>query len=181
MVTQIPEPPVSRLIFGDTRFSVVWLVLRIYVGWEWLLAGWEKIMSPSWVGPQAGSAITGFLMGAMKKTGGLHPDVQGWYGLFLKDVVLPNTGIFSYIISFGELAVGIGLILGLFTGIAAFFGAFMNMNYLFAGTVSTNPFLFVIELFLILAWRVAGYYGIDRYILPMLGTPWYPGNLFKRK
>jgi thiosulfate dehydrogenase [quinone] large subunit len=26
-----------------------------------------------------------------------------------------------------------------------------------------------------LAWKVAGYYGVDRYLLPMLGTPWHPG------
>jgi thiosulfate dehydrogenase [quinone] large subunit len=26
----------------------------------------------------------------------------------------------------------------------------------------------------ILAWKVAGYYGVDRVLLPMLGTPWRP-------
>ncbi|HLZ21415.1 MAG TPA: hypothetical protein VKQ30_04755, partial [Ktedonobacterales bacterium] len=55
---------------------------------------------------------------------------------------------------------------------AAFFGLAMNLNYLLAGTVSTNPILGVLALFLILAWRVAGYYGVDRYLLPLLGTPW---------
>ena len=29
-----------------------------------------------------------------------------------------------------------------------------------------------------LAWKVAGYYGLDRYLLPMLGTPWHRGTLF---
>lgn len=62
--------------------------------------------------------------------------------------------------------------MGALTGIAAFFGVFMDMNYLLAGTISTNPILGLIGLFLILAWRVAGYYGVDRYLLPMLGTPW---------
>ena len=83
-------------------------------------------------------------------------------------------------VAYGELLVGVALTLGLFTGIAAFFGGFMNMNYLFAGTVSTNPLLFLIQLFLILAWRVAGWYGLDRYILPLLGTPWDKGKLFKK-
>jgi thiosulfate dehydrogenase [quinone] large subunit len=23
-----------------------------------------------------------------------------------------------------------------------------------------------------LAWKVAGYYGLDRFLLPLLGTPW---------
>lgn len=176
--TQIPEPALSKFLFADTRLSWLWLVVRIYVGWEWVVAGWEKITNPTWVGSQSGTALSGFIQGALKKTGGAHPDVFGWYGGFLQNVVLPNASFFSHLVSFGELAVGIGLILGLFTGIAAFFGAFMNMNYLFAGTISTNPLLFLLELFLVLAWRVAGGIGLDRYILPLLGTPWKPGKLF---
>lgn len=178
--TQIPESPISRFLFADTRLSVVWLVLRVYVGWLWLQAGYEKVINPAWVGPEAGSAVQGFLMGALEKTGGAHPSVSGWYAAFIKTVVLPNVSTFSHLVAFGELLVGVALILGIFTGISAFFGAFMNMNYLFAGTVSTNPFMFLIELFIILAWRVAGWLGVDRYLLPSLGTPWHKGSLFKK-
>ena len=77
-------------------------------------------------------------------------------GGFGSHVVVPHATIFSYVITFGELLVGIAIILGAFTGIAAFFGAMMNLNYLFAGTLSINPLLLLIELFLILAWRTAG-------------------------
>jgi thiosulfate dehydrogenase (quinone) large subunit len=178
---QIPEPQISKFFFADTRLSWLWLIVRVYVGWEWLVAGWEKFTSPAWIGPQAGSALTGFLMGALKKTWGPHPDVFGWYGSFLSSFVIPHASQFSYIVTYGEIAVGVGLILGLFTGIAAFFGAFLNMNYLFAGTISINPLLFLLELFIILAWRVAGFIGLDRYVLPLFGTPWYPGKLFKKK
>lgn len=178
-VTTIPEPSVARLLFADTRLSFVWLLVRLYVGLQWLLAGYEKVTSPLWVGSKAGVALTGFVVGALHKTAGAHPDVSMWYGNFLQTVIVHNAVVFSYLVSFGELAVGIGLILGLFTGIAAFFGAFMNMNYLFAGTISTNPVLFLGELFLILAWRVAGWWGLDRFVLPLLGTPWQKGKLFR--
>lgn len=178
--TQIPEPALSRLLFSDTRMSWLWLILRIYIGYEWLIAGWGKVTNPMWVGPQAGTAIAGFLHGALLKTAGPHADVAGWYAAFINTVALPNAAIFSYLVAFGEVFVGIGLILGLFTGIAAFFGAFMNMNYLFAGTISTNPFLFLIELFLILAWRTAGWIGVDRFLLSYLGTPWKKGKLFRK-
>lgn len=179
-VTQIPEPPLSRFLFADTRLSALWLLLRLYIGWQWVEAGYEKVIAPAWTGPQAGMAISGFLNGALTKASGAHPAVSGWYAGFIKDVALPNAVTFSYLVAYGEVLVGIALILGLFTGIAAFFGGFMNMNYLFAGTTSTNPLMFLIELFLILAWRVAGWYGLDRYILPFLGTPWQKGNLFKK-
>ena len=79
----------------------------------------------------------------------------------------------------GEVLIGVALIVGLFTGIAAFFGGFMNWNFMMAGTASTNPLLFVIAVALILAWKVAGYYGLDRYVLPALGTPWQTGALFR--
>lgn len=176
----IAEPPFAKFFFADTRMGWVWLLLRVYVGWQWLEAGYGKVSSPLWTGDKAGVALAGFLTGALKKTAGSHPDVSGWYAAFLHGFALQHTAVFSYVVAYGELLVGIGLILGIFTGIAAFFGAFMNMNYLFAGTVSTNPLLFLIELFLILAWRVAGWVGADHYLLPLLGTPWQKGKLFRK-
>jgi thiosulfate dehydrogenase [quinone] large subunit len=84
-------------------------------------------------------------------------------------------------VSITELVVGILLIIGLFTGIAAFIGAVLNFSYVFAGTAGVNPLFIVISLFLIMAWRVAGWYGLDLYVLPKLGTPWQPGTLFRRR
>lgn len=178
--TEIPEPGLSRLLFADTKMSWLWLIIRLYVGYEWLSAGWGKITNPLWVGPNAGKPITGFLMGAVEKSVGDHPAVASWYAEFITNVALPNAFVFSHLVAIGELLVGIALILGIFTGIAAFFGAFMNMNFLFAGAVSSNPVLFLGQLFLILAWRVAGFIGVDRYLLPYLGTPWQKGKAFKK-
>ena len=178
-VVTMEDSPVARALFGDVRFAWIWLILRLYVGYEWLIAGYGKLTSPLWVGSQAGTALTGFVKGALAKTSGAHPDVQPWYAWFLQNVVLPHAGFWSYLITFGETLVGIALILGLFTGIAAFFGSFMNVNYLLAGTVSTNPILFIIATWLVLAWKTAGWWGLDRWILPALGTPWRPGMVFK--
>ncbi len=177
---EVPEPPISRFFFSNTKMSWLWLIVRLYVGYEWLIAGWHKLGAPTWTGDKAGTAVKGFLMGALAKTEGAHPDVAGWYGDFISNFALNHTVGFSYLVVYGEIAVGIALILGLFTGIAAFFGTFMNLNYLFAGTVSSNPILLALQLFLILAWRIAGWIGLDRYALPKLGTPWQPGSLFRR-
>jgi thiosulfate dehydrogenase [quinone] large subunit len=80
---------------------------------------------------------------ALTKTAGEPPDVQGWYAWFLENVVLPNASFWSYLVAVGETLVGLALIVGLLAGIAAFFGSLMNVNFLLAGTVSTNPILFV--------------------------------------
>jgi thiosulfate dehydrogenase (quinone) large subunit len=55
----------------------------------------------------------------------------------------------------------------------------MNWNFMMAGTASTNPLLFAIAIALILAWKVAGYYGLDQYVLPALGTPWQLGAIYR--
>ncbi len=173
----LEDPPIAKTLFGDVRWAWIWLILRLYVGWEWLSAGWGKVTNPAWVGGQAGTALTGFLKNAITETTGAHPAVQAWYGSFLQHFVLPSATVWSYAVSFGELLVGIALILGLFTGIAAFFGSFMNINYLMAGAVSTNPILFSIATLLVLAWKIAGWWGLDRWVLPALGTPWRPGRV----
>ncbi|WP_428194496.1 DoxX family protein [Deinococcus saxicola] len=166
------EPAFSRLLFADPRLAPLWLILRLYVGYEWLSAGWGKITHPAgvWVGEKAGVAVTGFLNGALGKTGGDHPDVQGWYGWFLQHVALPNAAAFSYLVAYAEVLVGVALIVGLFTGVAAFFGGVMNASYLLAGTVSTNPLLFILATWLVLGWRVAGWWGLDRWVLVRFGV-----------
>jgi hypothetical protein len=96
-----------------------------------------------------------------------------WYRGFLQFLIDNRAqGWFAWIVTFGEIAVGLGVLLGALTGIAAFFGATMNMSYMLAGSASSNPIMFAFAVGLMLAWRVAGYYGVDRYLLPMLGVPW---------
>jgi thiosulfate dehydrogenase [quinone] large subunit len=101
-----------------------------------------------------------------------------WYRDFINFLIsIDAEAWFAWLITLGELAVGIGLLIGMLTGIAAFFGALMNMSFLLAGSSSTNPVLFTMAIGIMLAWKVAGYYGVDRYLLPALGTPWRRGRL----
>jgi thiosulfate dehydrogenase [quinone] large subunit len=159
-------------LFDDTRWAWIWLVVRLYVGWQWLAEGVEKATDPAWTGSSAGGFLTMWLTKALTKTQGPHPDVQGWYATFLRDAVLPHAAFWSILVAYGEIAVGLGLILGLFTGIAAFFGTTLNASYLLAGAVSVNPILFALGSLLVLAWKTAGWWGADRFVLARLGTPW---------
>ena len=188
--SEIPEAPIARFFFADTRMAWLWLIVRLYVGYQWLGAGFAKLTgaalpleSPekSWIfTSNVGASIKGFAQGAIAKANGPFPSVQGWYASFLKDFVVPYAGLWAYLITFGELLVGLGLIFGVLTGIASFFGLMMNFNYVLAGAVSTNPVLGFLALFLLLAWRTAGYWGGDRYLLPLLGVPW-TGSLAKKE
>jgi thiosulfate dehydrogenase (quinone) large subunit len=176
--SQVPEPNITRFLFADTRMAPVWLLLRVYLGYLWLMAGVDKVREGGWIGAGAGGAVQGFAQGALQQTGGEHPQVTQWYAGFLESVVMPNAALFSYLVVFGEIAVGLGLILGLFTGIAAFFGAFMNASFIFAGTAGANPLMFILAIAIMMAWRVAGYWGLDRWVLPAVGVPGKAGTVF---
>lgn len=175
-----PEP-VTRFLFNDSRAGILWLPLRVWLGWKWLSAGLGKVGAPAWTGENAGAAVAGFVNGALAKAAGDHPDVQAWYAWFLENAVLPNATVFGYLVAYGEVLVGLALLTGFLTGVAAFFGTVMNMSFLLAGTVSVNPILFAAGTLLVLAWKVAGHWGLDYWLLPTLGTPWDPGQLFKNR
>ncbi|HZG71355.1 MAG TPA: hypothetical protein VEY51_07425 [Chondromyces sp.] len=81
---------------------------------------------------------------------------------------MPNVELFNVLIPVGEMLVGIGLILGAATIPVLLAGAFMNLNFLLAGTVSINPVLYTIAIILMAAGWASYYYGADRFLIPYL-------------
>ena len=168
----IPDPPFAHFLFSTTRFAWLWAIIRIYLGYQWFNAGWHKITGTGWV--DGGASLKGFWSKAVViPETGKAPISYDWYRSFLQ-FMLDNEWYtwFAPLVAYGEFLVGVALILGAFVGIAAFFGAFLNWNFLMAGTASTNGMLLALAIVLILAWKVAGWYGLDRYLLPRIGTPW---------
>jgi|SRR5690625_2904752 len=135
--------------------------LRIFIGYQWMVSGYGKIAGGQF-------DASGFLQGAVAAAGGENPTVQVWWGTFLETVALPNAGIFSFLVMWGELLVGIALILGIFTNFSALMGITMNFAFLFSGTVSTNAMMVLITVFIIAAGTNAGRYGLDRWVIPFL-------------
>ncbi|GLV13643.1 hypothetical protein Heshes_13270 [Alicyclobacillus hesperidum] len=142
--------------------------LRIWIGVEWIHASLTKIGSSVWTGSQAGIAVEGFLRSAVAQSTGTHPNVQAWYASFIRQFALPHARLFSYAVSFGELLVGVALVLGCFTTFAALMTLGMNMAYLLAGTTSTNPNMVIWEMFLLIGGFNAAYVGLDFFIIPRL-------------
>jgi thiosulfate dehydrogenase [quinone] large subunit len=134
----------------------------------------HKVQNPAWVRHRrSASRASGPGAVAIPETG-RPPITFDWYRSFLQTLLDAQAYTwFAKLVAYGELLVGIALILGAFTGIAAFFGGMMNFNFMLAGSASTNPLLFVIAVGLILAWKVAGYFGADYFLLRWIGTPWH--------
>ena len=162
------DPPFLAKIFSSPKAAWFWLILRVWVGYQWIEASLHKIGNPAWT--QTGEALKGFWTGAVAIPAEGRPPISfDWYRSFIQFML--DSGAYTWfakLVAYGELLVGIALIVGAFAGVAAFFGAFMNWNFMMAGSASTNPWLFVLALGILAAWKIAGYIGFDYFLFPMI-------------
>jgi len=150
----------------ENKYAAMLITLvRLYVGYEFLIAGWHKI-----TGDKAFNAA-GFLKGAIAKPvleSGTQDSLYPNFVAFLQHFALPNVKLFNVLVPWGELLIGLGLILGALTTVAVFFGMVMNFTFMLAGTVSSNPWLILLSIFIIVAGANAGKFGADYFILPYI-------------
>jgi len=94
-------------------------VLRIYVGYYLFFQGIGKFRhnfpKGDWIGRQIGDIAS--------------LDLYPWYKAFLQNYVVPRSELFGYLVMIGEIAVGVCLLLGLFTRLSALVGLVMLVNY----------------------------------------------------
>jgi thiosulfate dehydrogenase [quinone] large subunit len=168
-------PSVINMVFSDRRFSILWLAVRVWLGWQWIQASLHKLESPDWM--VTGNALKGFWMGAVKiPTDGGHPAITyAWYRGFLQAMLNAQAYTwFAKVVAVSEFLIGLALILGIFVGFTAFFGGFMNWNFIMAGSASVNGMFFGLAVMLVLAWKIAGYLGVDYFLLPKIADLWTP-------
>lgn len=142
--------------------AMVVALVRIILGYEWVTSAWGKITG-------GGFDATGYLTNVIT-----NPVAKGdeilypTYNAFIEHVALPCVDVINFLIPWGEFLVGIGLILGVLTLPAAFFGLLMNFMFMFAGTVSVNPYMILLGFIVMLAAGNAGKFGGDYFINPWL-------------
>ncbi len=97
-----------------------WLaILRIGIGLWWLKSVLHKPLRKFVAGQMVGWTV------ALAEN---HPVPA--FGRAIKGLVAPNASWFPYLILLGEIAVAIGMILGLFTPLALIVAIFLNLNYI---------------------------------------------------
>jgi thiosulfate dehydrogenase [quinone] large subunit len=168
----LQNPRIVEFLFTNRRLAWLWLIVRVYVGYQWFEAGLGKITNPAWM--NGGTALKGFWERAVAIPEQGKPLIAfDWYRTFLSTMLEQGHYTwFAKFVAIGELLVGVGLIVGAFVGVAALAGAFMNWNYIMAGSASTNGLLLCLGIGLVVAWKIAGYIGLDYYVLPILDTLW---------
>jgi thiosulfate dehydrogenase [quinone] large subunit len=176
------DAPIINAIFNSTKFAWLWLIVRVYLGYQWIHSSLGKFEDPKWM--QTGEAIKGYWTRAVAiPEAPARPAIYyGWYRDFIQGLLDSNSHVwFGKMIAVGEFLIGLGLILGAFVGMAAFFSALMNMNFLLAGSLNSGPVLLVLAILIMIAWKIAGYYGLNRFIFKHIGTFWKPGLWFRKK
>ncbi|HTW09867.1 MAG TPA: DoxX family membrane protein [Acidimicrobiales bacterium] len=161
-----------NLLFRSAYASPIWLVVRLWLGWEWLDAGWQKLTGKgvnNWLSHDVG--LKGFIAAGNSAwanrayTDG-HPAVPYLWAVHLMNDITPHAQFFSTVDTFAELAVGLGLLLGCFTAFAAAGGVALNLMYVTFGSAGPNGIFILLGVLLIAAWRVSGYLGADYLVLP---------------
>jgi thiosulfate dehydrogenase [quinone] large subunit len=167
-------------LYRSHAASVLWLAVRIWLGYQWLNAGYQKIWgserSAFWFGNGVG--VKGFatagVAGSATGKGGAS---YGWWAGLLHNFVIPNASWIGKFISLAEIVIGVALILGLLTGAAAAAGLSLNVIYMFSGSAGVNPAFAVLSVLLVLAWRNAGWIGLDRFVLSAGRVPHRLGDV----
>ena len=106
-------------------------VLRVVVGAWFLKAVWTKVTLVYIAGVVPYPAVSArFLAFQPKRVAEFAADNPiAWYKDFLQDTVLHHASLFATLQTYGEVVVGLGLVLGLFTRLAAVIGLLLSLNY----------------------------------------------------
>ena len=129
--------------FKQSTYLGYLALLRILVGVLFLLVAWPKVSGRF----LAGRALQQQLLNGIQK------DPLAWHRAFIGGFVVPHAHWFSYLSAFGEISIGISLLVGCLVRISSLFGAFYNFNILFSvayaaggGTVNYNRVLILMHL-----------------------------------
>jgi thiosulfate dehydrogenase (quinone) large subunit len=148
-----------KFLRENTISAALFAALRIFLGYQWMTAGFHKITG--------GFDASGFLKGAIANpVKGPDGVVYGGWVSFLESFAIPNADLFNVLVPWGEFLVGLGLILGCLTTAAAFFGVVMNFAFMFSGTISHNPTDIIMGVLIMVAGYNAGKFGLDHIVVP---------------
>ena len=141
---------------GRSRFMAVgWTAMRIWLGIMWIQAGVAKLWgaeNPAFL-HNHGAGVAGFAAHGVA--------AYSWWGSFLHSFVVPNSGWIGVLVALAEFSVGIGLVLGLFTRVAALASLALLFTYVMSGTASVCAFYALFAIVLLATWRASSWLGID--------------------
>lgn len=124
-------------------FATAMLPLRLFLGVSFLAAGLDKLTDPQFFNSSAPGYIGQQLAGFAQNS------PMSWV---LTNIAVPNATLFGWAVLFGELAIGLGTLVGLFSRTAAFFGALLSLVLWLSSSWSVVPFFLGPDLPYMMGW-----------------------------
>ncbi|KUL38724.1 hypothetical protein ADL12_16315 [Streptomyces regalis] len=126
----------------DSASRYALLPLRVFLGVTFIYAGLDKLTDSAFM-QDAGSGSIGDMMRAVRDSSAIPAMV---------DLSLENPVAFGYAIAFGELAVGIGTLVGLLARVAALGGALISLSLWLTVSWASDPYYYGNDLAYLMAW-----------------------------
>lgn len=148
-----------RESMGQTVSRALLVVLRLYLSMVFLVAAWAKVSDIE--------AWAARFDNVLASSGLFKP--YAFYLGFFQEVVLANAELFAYLTAYGELLIGLALLLGLCTRLASVGAMLLLANYLFAKGLpfwissSNDAPMFFIALVLLLG-AAGRSFGLDHFL-----------------
>lgn len=150
---------------SQTRNLSKWILLplRLFLGVTFIYAGIQKLTDPQFFAPSArgyiGKQILAFATGSP-----LHA--------FLINVAVPHASFFGYLVAYGEIAIGLGTLLGLLLRPAAFFGMLISLMFFLSATWHVFPYFYGADIVFVFCWITMLLAGPMHTGLPSLDALW---------
>ncbi|MFD4524459.1 DoxX family protein [Streptomyces sp. NPDC058470] len=143
MRTDTPSPYLDgRRDWRDSATRYALLPLRVFLGVTFIYAGLDKLTNSAFMA-DSGAGSIGDMMRSVRDSSAIPA---------LVDLSLKNPVGFGYAIAFGELAVGIGTLIGLLARLAAFGGALISLSLWLTVSWAADPYYYGNDLIYLMAW-----------------------------
>jgi thiosulfate dehydrogenase [quinone] large subunit len=156
--TEIKTPPVLQYLTRSKVMAIGWTAIRVWLGIMWIQAGVAKLWgaeNPAFL-HNSGAGVAGFAAHGAA--------AYSWWGSFLHSFVVPNSGWIGVLVAVAEFLIGCGLVLGLFTPIAALASLALLFTYVMSGTASVCALYALFAIVLLATWRTSSWIGLDGLI-----------------
>jgi thiosulfate dehydrogenase (quinone) large subunit len=150
--------PVWEWLKESRVMAVVWTAMRVWLGIMWIQAGVAKLWgaeNPAFL-HNSGAGVAGFAAHGVP--------AYTWWGSFLHSFVVPNAGWIAVLVAVAEFAIGVALVAGLFTRVAALGSLALLFTYVMSGTASVCAFYALFAIVILTMWRTSGWIGLDGLI-----------------
>jgi thiosulfate dehydrogenase [quinone] large subunit len=150
-----PTPRAWDWVKESKIMAVGWTAMRVWLGIMWIQAGAAKLWGAESAGfiHNNGAGVAGFAAHGTP--------AYTWWGTFLHGFVVPNAGWIGVLIAVAEFAIGVALVAGLFTRLAALGSLVLLFTYVMSGTASVSAFYALFAIVILTMWRTSSWIGID--------------------